>query len=242
MSPDQQARLTQIEQAAKASLPDAIAELKSARIQVAVAQSEIDRLDRAIDEARFRKQRMAGSRHAYLETRVQQLTRHLLGEDKSDQATIIDARDDTEDAAGLQGAIDLLTRRRSDEAQRLQFANTTVRQSEQRVYELQMRLAAIEYEQAREDIAAKWAKTQAMAELSGTGPTCDPERWSALYLPSITLSKFFRTNPHATEAGPVTSSGLEKWIRREKIQAREQLENASQPVIKDKQQLAEVQP
>lgn len=229
MTPDQQSRLMKIEQQAQASLPEAIDALRAARIRVAASKSEVDRLDRALDEARFRKQRLTGSRHQYLETRVQELTKNLLGEESAEQISISDPRDDLADAAGLQGVIDLLQRRRADEVQNLEFANVTARQAQQRAYELSTQIAAVEYEKAREDIAAKWARTQAMAELSGTGPTCDLVRWSALHLPSITLDKFFRTNPHAVCSSPITPSLLDYEIRRTKIQARERLDSESEP-------------
>lgn len=202
-----------IEQEATARFPLIREQCHKLREQKQTITQEIDRIDAALDEARFRRARLAGSRAQYNETRAQALTRELLGEtsDTDEQSQLgLAAQSDV----GLETAVNILTKQRMELVRSRQINESQLQDLEREAYASLMRVAAAQYESMREATLNAWAKVTALSRLAKSGPTSDYERWGKICLPSVTLDKQFRTSPSASSLAALTddSSGQVQMV------------------------------
>lgn len=210
-----------MKQEAEAELPLKKQAYQDAKTTILGIEDELATIDRAIEEVRARKRRIAGSRHTYLSQKAADLAHALLG-GTSGTPTELPA---TEDAGSLDEAERILHRRRGEIVQAQVMGKSKVRTTGQDVFHAMMRMAAAEYELAREEFFSKWCKVTALSELAGTGPLVERERWEAIRIPSVTLSKYLRHVETAGYYGDMTSGSAASLVHRHEGAARFELED-----------------
>ena len=176
-----------MKQEAEAELPLKKQAYLDAKTIILGIEDELATIDRALEEARARKRRVAGTRQGYLTQKAADLASALLG----GNPTKLGEMPVTEDAHSLAEAETILQQRRGEIVQSQVFAKSKLRTASHDVYHCLMRIAAAEYELAREAFFDKWCKVTALSELAQAGPIVDREHWEKILIPSVTLSKIF---------------------------------------------------